>query len=250
VTISGPPIRVAYVGSGASQQGVYLSELDLAGQNGPPIKVADLDTPIPGGSGSFTGFSSVSTNGAHTAFLGLGSSGQAGIYLASALTKMIAVGDLLASKTVTGLRLGRDGLSGDQLAFTAEFSDGSEGVFSVRTGIHDFEGFFAPVDNLPVINVVRAGRAVPVQFSLHGDQGLSIFAAGYPLTQSISCVTGAPMDGIEQTVNAGVSSLEYDAAADQYRYVWKTQKTWAGTCRRLVLKLDDGTIHEADFAFQ
>jgi hypothetical protein len=58
------------------------------------------------------------------------------------------------------------------------------------------------------------------------------------------------MAGVEQTVTAGASSLQYDATTDRYTYVWKTQKAWAGTCRRLVLQLDDGTIHEAVFSLR
>jgi len=40
-----------------------------------------------------------------------------------------------------------------------------------------------------------------------------------------------------------------EATSDQYTYVWKTDKTWAGTCRALVVKLADGTAHTADFQF-
>ena len=46
--------------------------------------------------------------------------------------------------------------------------------------LYNFSGFFQPVDNLPTLNAVKAGQAIPVKFSLNGDQGLSIFAAGYP----------------------------------------------------------------------
>ncbi|MGH2674811.1 MAG: PxKF domain-containing protein [Actinomycetota bacterium] len=110
-----------------------------------------------------------------------------------------------------------------------------------------FTGFFSPVNNLPTMNSVNGGRAVPVKFSLGGDQGLDIFEAGYPRSQQIACDSTAPVDGIEETVAAGGSSLSYDPATDQYTYVWKTDKAWAGTCRQLVLKLDDGSVHRANF---
>lgn len=113
-----------------------------------------------------------------------------------------------------------------------------------------FTGFFSPVDNLPTVNLVNAGRAIPVKFSLGGDQGLDIFETGYPKSQQITCDSSAPVDGIEQTVTAGGSSLSYDALLDQYTYVWKTDKAWAGTCRQLVLKLDDGSVHRANFKFK
>ena len=34
-----------------------------------------------------------------------------------------------------------------------------------------------------------------------------------------------------------------------YRFLWKTDRKWAGSCSRLLLKLDDGTMHAADFQF-
>lgn len=46
-----------------------------------------------------------------------------------------------------------------------------------------------------------------------------------------------------ETETAGHSSLTYDAASGRYHYVWKTDKAWAGTCRRLVLGLDDSSDH-------
>ena len=42
----------------------------------------------------------------------------------------------------------------------------------------------------------------------------------------------------------------YDPATDQYTYVWKTTKSWAGTCRRLTVTFNDGTQRYADFKFR
>jgi probable HAF family extracellular repeat protein len=116
--------------------------------------------------------------------------------------------------------------------------------------VYAWAGFFQPVDNLPTLNGVKAGRAIPVKFSLAGDQGLGIFAAGYPLSRQIACDSGAPLDDVEQTVAAGSSSLSYDPSSGQYTYVWKTDKTWALTCRQLVINLVDGTEQTANFEFK
>ena len=116
--------------------------------------------------------------------------------------------------------------------------------------IYDWTGFFRPVDNIPTLNVAKAGRAIPVKFSLNGDQGLDIFEDNYPLSYQIDCVSTTDVDGIEETVTAGGSILSYDTVADQYIYVWKTDKDWAGTCRQLVVKLIDGTYHIANFTFK
>jgi YVTN family beta-propeller protein len=115
---------------------------------------------------------------------------------------------------------------------------------------YSFAGFFQPVDNLPVLNLVKGGQAVPVKFSLGGAQGLDIFEATYPRSQQVACDSTAPVDGIEETVTAGSSSLSYDPRTDTYTYVWKTEKGWSGACLQLVVKLMDGSFHRANFKFK
>jgi hypothetical protein len=110
-----------------------------------------------------------------------------------------------------------------------------------------FNGFYRPVDNLPTVNTVKAGSAVPVKFSLGGNQGLEIFATGYPASVATTCGSTAT-DAIEETVTAGGSSLSYDATSGQYTYVWKTEKSWTG-CRQLQVKLRDGSSRWAAFSF-
>ena len=112
---------------------------------------------------------------------------------------------------------------------------------------YGFSGFYRPVDNLPTVNVVKAGSAIPVKFSLGGDQGLNIFASGYPASVIAGCSASAT-DAIEETVTAGGSSLSYDAGSGQYIYVWKTDKSWSG-CRQLQVKLRDGSSRWAAFSF-
>src|SRR4029450_2625470 len=179
-----------------------------------------------------------------------GSRGAPGIYLPSALKQIVAVGETIDGKVISDLRLGRFGLDGTTLTFAATFADGSQGVFVAYIGIYPFAGFVAPVDNLPIFNLVQAGKGVPVKFSLGGSRGLAIFAASYPKSSPIACDSTATVDGVEQTVTAGASSLSYDPGTDLYSYVWKTDKVWANTCRQLVLKLKDNTSHQADFTFK
>ncbi len=112
---------------------------------------------------------------------------------------------------------------------------------------YTFTGFFQPVDNPPVVNVTKAGSAIPVKFSLGGNQGLDIFAPGSPYSQQVTCDSGAPVDDIEQTVSPGQNTLSYDPVTDQYTYVWKTDKAWSGTCRRLTVAFNDGTQQYANF---
>jgi hypothetical protein len=124
---------------------------------------------------------------------------------------------------------------------------------------YEFSGFFEPVDNKDasgnfILNTVKAGSAVPVKFSLGGNQGLNVLAPGTatspnPKSEAVNCTTSGTEDVVEETMNAGGSSLSYDASANQYTYVWKTDKTWATTCRLFTLTLSDGTLHQAKFKF-
>ncbi|GAA2394685.1 hypothetical protein GCM10010170_108810 [Dactylosporangium salmoneum] len=114
--------------------------------------------------------------------------------------------------------------------------------------VFGWRDFGSPI-NVGKLNVVKAGSAVPVKFGLSGNQGLNVFSGGTPAVRTVACDTSAPQDQVESTVTAGSSSLTYDAASDQYTYVWKTQKDQAKTCGRLVVTLIDGTTHTADFMF-
>jgi hypothetical protein len=74
----------------------------------------------------------------------------------------------------------------------ASRSTGSDGdvLVSVRTThfsrwnfarpAYAFGGFLRPLAAAPTVNVLAAGRAVPLKFSLGGDHGLDIFQPGYP----------------------------------------------------------------------
>ena len=144
-----------------------------------------------------------------------------------------------------------------EYTFSAQF--GSAGMSDPRyltsssetslSVIYDFSGFFPPVDNLPNLNQVNAGRAIPIRFSLNGDQGLEIME-GSPIVIIMACDTSLPVSELTETVPAGESSLSYDAGEDQYIFVWKTNRGWAGTCRQLEIHLVDGTEYILYFKFK
>jgi Thrombospondin type 3 repeat/PKD domain len=164
----------------------------------------------------------------------------------------------------SGLDAGASTLSGSvdtssigmkSVVFTAVDNVGHSDTKTCTYGVvFTFHGFFQPVDNLPTMNAVKAGSAVPVKFDLGGNRGLDIFAAGYPKSKLISCADSSSIDDIESTVTAGGSSLSYDSTVNppvgQYVYVWKTEKSWLGTCRELDVQLVDGTTHSAKFKFK
>jgi Tol biopolymer transport system component len=138
-------------------------------------------------------------------------------------------------------------------SFTVTGTDNAGNTSTVTHGysvVWDFVGFFRSVDMAPVVNTVKARRVVPLKFSLGGDQGLDVFAEGYPLSRPMACDGSSVGDGFEETIAAGQNSLNYEADADQYVYVWKTNRAWSGTCRQLVVRLADGSEHVANFEFR
>lgn len=118
--------------------------------------------------------------------------------------------------------------------------------FHVR---YRFDGFHAPVSNQPTFNKEKAGAAVPIKFGLGGDVGLDVLAPGSPTSRPINCTTGQPTGGAATSTN-GQGALAYDPSRDEYSYIWKTDKSWAGGCRELTLSLTDGTTHVARFSFK
>jgi hypothetical protein len=131
--------------------------------------------------------------------------------------------------------------------FATQASDHDPQV--VRSTLWTWGGFQSPIDPPGTLNSAKAGSVVPVKFSLDGDQGPDVLADGYPKAVPIDCDPSEPTDALEEVAASSQSGLHYDALTDTYVYAWKTSKSWAGTCRELVVKLDDGSVHTADFMF-
>jgi large repetitive protein len=139
------------------------------------------------------------------------------------------------------------GIGPTTVTCTAQDAAGNTATSTFRAIVsYAFNGFYSPIDNLPMVNTVVAGQAIPVKFSLGGYQGMAIFAAGYPKSIVMSC-GGAAQDAVEETLTAGSSTLQYDAGTGRYHYVWKTEKAWSGTCRQLQIRFADGTTQVANF---
>jgi hypothetical protein len=111
-----------------------------------------------------------------------------------------------------------------------------------RAGLHPFSGFFAPIDDAPVVNVLRAGRAAAIPFSHHGEKGLDVHAPGYPLVEHATCDPSAPTDDVEETITARRKALSYDSASDRYVFAFTSYASWAGACKTVTFKLRDGGL--------
>jgi hypothetical protein len=110
-----------------------------------------------------------------------------------------------------------------------------------------FVGFYQPIYNMPVMNAVHAGSAIAVKFSVEGAGRSGLVQAGSPTSVAVSCSAGMSEKRLEGSVDAAGSRLQ--SAESHYTYVWKTNSAWAGSCRKLIVTLVDGSSHAALFRF-
>lgn len=113
-----------------------------------------------------------------------------------------------------------------------------------------FSGFSSPVDNPQVVNVVKAGRAIPLKWRLLDDGGqpyISLTRASISAS-AMSCSSGATQDTVEETAT-GSSGLQ-NLGDGYYQINWSSPKGYASSCRKLLLDLGDGLKREALFQFK
>ena len=119
--------------------------------------------------------------------------------------------------------------------------------------VANFSGFKPPVDNPPVVNIVKAGSTVPIKWSLQDAAGnyiRSLSTVTSISSTAIKCAAAAT-DPDPDTVPSGLAGLKYDTTAEQFIFNWQTQKSWSGTCRRFTLGLvGNGVLQYADFQFK
>ena len=118
---------------------------------------------------------------------------------------------------------------------------------------YNFEGFFAPIDNPPIVNAAKAGSAVPVKWRLTtagaapvSDPNSFVGLFSY----QVNCGTTDGLEAAVETVAAGGSGLQY-LGDGTWQINWKTLPNYPrGTCRVMDLQLNDGTHHYANFKFK
>lgn len=117
------------------------------------------------------------------------------------------------------------------------------------TPAYTFGGFGEPVED-DVVNHVKAGRTIPVRWTIHHADGSPVAEAESFLrlssqSSSAACA-GQPAEAVEEA--AGGSGLQY-LGSGTWQYNWTTPKTYTGQCRTMRLELADGSIHTAVFQF-
>jgi extracellular elastinolytic metalloproteinase len=107
-----------------------------------------------------------------------------------------------------------------------------------------FGGFSDPVLDAPNVNTVDAGDTVPLKFSLVGG-GSSLLMD----SQAVDCTTlvalGEAPSALETPGDAGLKRK-----GNEYHLNWKTDPSWAGSCRRVTIRIPSATDAVAFFRFE
>lgn len=120
------------------------------------------------------------------------------------------------------------------------------------------DGFEGQVADQPALNVVAAGRTVPMTFDRPDLTGLDVLASNSPYSRQINCETLATEVPGAEFVTPGALPVAADMpggasltrnSQGEYTFPWHTDEDWVGTCREFVLTLDNGEQHRAYFQF-
>ena len=157
-----------------------------------------------------------------------------------------SVGPLVALQSVQGDGNGVFCYGGESCFPHDTFRDSNYWVTPLWS--YDFGGF-AEVGETEWVEA-KAGRAIPVSFSLGDDFGLGVLADGYPRMERIACSAGdGTLAEMTSADASGASGLTFNAETQRYHYVWKTPKNAAGGCFAFRLGLDDGSVHSFNVRF-
>ncbi|HEV7714530.1 MAG TPA: PxKF domain-containing protein, partial [Steroidobacteraceae bacterium] len=154
-----------------------------------------------------------------------------------------ADGELVNTKTA-GARTYK--VTGKDLA---GFTTAVTNSFTVES-LFNFEGFLAPANEPPTLNLVPRGSLVPIRWRLPDGNGGFVSNTASFTSATVATLTcgSAPVTPLNETAN-GPSGIGFDAATGTFTYNWQTTVSWTG-CRKLTIKLKDNSTHELRFKFQ
>lgn len=112
-----------------------------------------------------------------------------------------------------------------------------------------FGGFQSPVNGDGVTNVARAGRTIPLRWSVSDGSGNPVtdLTAVTVTSDNYECGATSAGDGIEE-YTAGSTGLQ-NLGGGEYQFNWRTPLAYAGTCRILHLDMGEGIEGDAIFRF-
>ena len=184
---------------------------------------------------------------------------------APTLAPAVTPGTLLLNAATTANANGGDALSGLASAQCAPLATGTIGSKTVTCTVTDragnsasgnanyrvtygFNGFTSPVQNLSVLNVLKAGRSVPLRWRVVDAQGAPVSNLGATSVGAIAISCPSATENRIYTYGGSSSQLQ-NLGNGYYQLDWMSAGSLRGYCRRLELNLGDGEVHPALFKF-
>jgi hypothetical protein len=121
-------------------------------------------------------------------------------------------------------------------------TDGTEAFDLPPTCAPQFGGFQSPTKAPPEVNTARAGSSTTTRFVLTESGGEPDIAAAFA-TQQVDCTTLAPSGPI------AAESGDLDNSRTRFRFEWRSERAWAGTCRQLIVRVQDVSDPVAYYRF-
>ena len=203
----------------------------------------------------------VSANGMTNPATGAAACGAGSDYVTSTGTLAFAANE--TTKTAT-INVCRDSDNETDETFFVNLSNAIQATIGDGQGVgtitnddgafsYVFQGFFAPIDNPPLINTTKAGSAVPVKWRVTTSDGTPVSdpnSFGGLFSYEVDCGSSTQLENPLETTAPGESSLTY-LGDGKWQINWKTLTSYhKGSCRVLDLLLKDGTHHYANFKFK
>ncbi|HEU0306371.1 MAG TPA: PxKF domain-containing protein, partial [Lysobacter sp.] len=184
---------------------------------------------------------------------------------APTLAPAVSPGTLLLNAATTAAANGTDALSGIATEQCAPLATGSVGSKTASCTVTDaagnsasadagyrvvygFAGFNSPVQNPPVLNVIKAGRSIPFRWRVVDAQGapVSNLASATVAATAISCPAAT-----ENRISSygGNNGQLQNLGNGYYQLDWAAASSLRNSCRRLDLNLGDGQVRSAQFKF-
>lgn len=146
--------------------------------------------------------------------------------------------------TISSLAAGSHEITAELPALFGPYTDGTATLPGGQTvnadePVYQSGGFSAPVDLGGVFNTAKAGQMIPLKWRLldaAGDPVTNLDPASVVLNVSAyACQAGIPTDQIE-TYTSGTTLLQ-NLGDGYYQLNWKTEKSYANTCKQITLKM-------------
>jgi hypothetical protein len=113
------------------------------------------------------------------------------------------------------------------------------------------DGFSAPVTMNGVVNTANAGQTVPIKWHLADKNGIVSDPASFVglYSYEIKCGDLSPVSTELKESPAGNSGLK-NLGNGNWQFNWKTPKSYAGKCRDMFVRFNDGQELHALFKFK